>query len=671
MKKLPIIFIVLLFALPGWAATYYVANAGTAKGATACATFLAMAANIATPAKTVADMNTCQASLSDGDIIAFKRGDTWAEQLSNGHANITFTSYGVGELPKFTGGSFSARATAAGQTYDKVWLTVARVWGDNVDGTTIRRCLITDTKGGIGIYIQNNTTIENNVIANTRGGATISIATSGNAIVRNNIIIGSNTTPLSAGSGRTITYSNNHFFGAGPAPATTGLVCGGSGTCTDGGGNNVNQVDPKLTSYKYGPVRVAIMRDDAENIQLWSDDIDAVAAAGVTGYKETIAVQPWSVPPLTDGQVAILQQRYDQGHGVSLHNGSHTFFTIASPYNAFMVTTTNDGAKINIDIAGDAITLDSDGDGYDPGDVNDVRVTGLSNMSACELKMAIGCAGTCANNSVANPCTGKGWTINFSSSDIFGGLRLSSLQDTGGAQSVGAGYQVKLDRGTATNRFFVDEFANAKTALATRIGRTIRTNIMVGGYGGDDASTYLMNSGLFTSSRSINGANDLIYGGYLNSIDIYRVYSAPYNVFVTNPTTDEATTRKNTRAYYGWALVAGGIFTTYFHRATYITAQQVAWMASELYNLGAVFVTYDELADYIRGGHTCTNGTTTTTCTRTYTGDNYRLQSGSPAINAGVDVGLTTDADGKPISGKPDIGAYEYQETGAGLLMCQ
>lgn len=52
---------------------------------------------------------------------------------------------------------------------------------------------------------------------------------------------------------------------------------------------------------------------------------------------------------------------------------------------------------------------------------------------------------------------------------------------------------------------------------------------------------------------------------------------------------------------------------------------------------------------------------------------NYRLRAGSPAINAGVDVGLTTDADGKPIIGLPDIGAYEYQPTatGSGLLMCQ
>lgn len=39
----------------------------------------------------------------------------------------------------------------------------------------------------------------------------------------------------------------------------------------------------------------------------------------------------------------------------------------------------------------------------------------------------------------------------------------------------------------------------------------------------------------------------------------------------------------------------------------------------------------------------------------------FTLQAGSPAINAGVDVGLTTDILGNPIVGAPDIGCYEYQ----------
>lgn len=39
----------------------------------------------------------------------------------------------------------------------------------------------------------------------------------------------------------------------------------------------------------------------------------------------------------------------------------------------------------------------------------------------------------------------------------------------------------------------------------------------------------------------------------------------------------------------------------------------------------------------------------------------FALQSTSPAINKGADVGLPTDYTGNPISGLPDIGAFEYQ----------
>jgi len=38
----------------------------------------------------------------------------------------------------------------------------------------------------------------------------------------------------------------------------------------------------------------------------------------------------------------------------------------------------------------------------------------------------------------------------------------------------------------------------------------------------------------------------------------------------------------------------------------------------------------------------------------------YHLQSGSPAVNAGVDAGVTTDIDGEPRMGLPDLGADEY-----------
>lgn len=45
----------------------------------------------------------------------------------------------------------------------------------------------------------------------------------------------------------------------------------------------------------------------------------------------------------------------------------------------------------------------------------------------------------------------------------------------------------------------------------------------------------------------------------------------------------------------------------------------------------------------------------------TTTGSDFSLQSGSPAINQGVDLGLTQDILGNPIVGLPDMGCYEKQ----------
>jgi len=49
----------------------------------------------------------------------------------------------------------------------------------------------------------------------------------------------------------------------------------------------------------------------------------------------------------------------------------------------------------------------------------------------------------------------------------------------------------------------------------------------------------------------------------------------------------------------------------------------------------------------------------------------FRLTASSPAINAGVDVDLTTDYAGNAISGNPDIGLYEYIPSGFTLPVGQ
>ena len=60
--------------------------------------------------------------------------------------------------------------------------------------------------------------------------------------------------------------------------------------------------------------------------------------------------------------------------------------------------------------------------------------------------------------------------------------------------------------------------------------------------------------------------------------------------------------------------------------------------------------------------HDVTNGNPVTSDPLfTIAGSVFTLQTGSPAINAGVSVGLSIDILGHPIIGLPDIGAYEKQ----------
>jgi len=55
------------------------------------------------------------------------------------------------------------------------------------------------------------------------------------------------------------------------------------------------------------------------------------------------------------------------------------------------------------------------------------------------------------------------------------------------------------------------------------------------------------------------------------------------------------------------------------------------------------------------------NNNITTDPTFVTNGSDFHLQAGSPCINAGIDVGLTTDYDGRAVDNPPEIGAYEYK----------
>jgi hypothetical protein len=695
MKKLPIIFIVLLFALPGWGATYYVSTSGTAKGATACATFLAMAANQSTPAKTVADMNTCAASLSDGDIIAFKRGETWAENLMVNHSALTFTNYGTGDLPVFTGNanySFTVNAGYANQIFDGLWFRTRGGIVIDTTGAIFRRNIMSDVSNastyGIDWYAPG--TIDNNLFLGPHGYAIYVRGSAAAPNIRNNMFLGGAAARIYRAGG-TCRYSNNLFWGHNGSS----YIESSSGTpivysCTDDGGNigisatgyateSAGYPDPKFILAHYPDPLVVVCVDDNPYIDYAVSLAEAIAPYGA---RVSYAFYPYD-QTITAATITKLQNLYDAGNEIVLHAGSHTKLTST---NAFAITTTNSGDNaIVISDATSTLTLTSSGNPE-----NNVSVDWSGGAKTiCDLKVAIGCTGSCTSGTQpADPCTGtKGWTID-NATDVSGWLHLSSLQDA----SKTIPYTTVVDAGTATNRFYRDELDYSKTALEAILGggRTVSTIAYPQGGMNQTIAAYMSTLGTFKAGRAVNSSVENNVGGYIIANNLYYLNALSVLAFKgAGDTEDEA--RANARWQYGRAKHAGAIITLLSHGE--LSVSRVAAIVAELYAHGATMVTLDGLADYIISNGTnfetssctsngqpwyCCTGTGAGYCSgvqylRTFAQGDYHLRAGSPAINAGVDVGLTTDADGKPISGKPDIGAYEYQPTatGSGLLMCQ
>jgi hypothetical protein len=91
---------------------------------------------------------------------------------------------------------------------------------------------------------------------------------------------------------------------------------------------------------------------------------------------------------------------------------------------------------------------------------------------------------------------------------------------------------------------------------------------------------------------------------------------------------------------------------------------EFGWVLSEFQNMGVRILSFAEAQAYIASTSTASGDGYTRAFTQSYDG---RLRPGSPAINAGVDVGLTTDFLGYPVIGVVDIGAYEYIPVGGSL----
>jgi hypothetical protein len=126
-------------------------------------------------------------------------------------------------------------------------------------------------------------------------------------------------------------------------------------------------------------------------------------------------------------------------------------------------------------------------------------------------------------------------------------------------------------------------------------------------------------------------------------------------------TATEATIRNNARSVAIWAAETGNLGVITVHE-TECTATQLGYILDEFNKAQDITIkTFGNLTDHIRTSGLWTDaGGGTWNRTLSDLSD-YRLQSVSPAIDAGTDISLTIDYAGNPIYGAPDIGAYEYQ----------
>ncbi len=140
MKKLIIIILILLWALPCWSITYYVDSSCTTGGTGTSQTCDAADG----PFKTIAAAQAAVTGDQHGNSLLFKRGGLWREQFTiggNGTAAGQFTigAYGTGLKPKIYG---STQVSTWSDEGSNIWYATCiadpqSVWFLNTDGTII------------------------------------------------------------------------------------------------------------------------------------------------------------------------------------------------------------------------------------------------------------------------------------------------------------------------------------------------------------------------------------------------------------------------------------------------------------------------------------------------------------------------------------------------------
>jgi hypothetical protein len=704
----------LVFVSVSQAATYYVdCNANGDAG-----TGLTTAADVAW--KTIAKVNA--SSFSAGDSVLFNKGCTWREQLtvpSSGSSGspITFGAYGTGAAPVITGknslavgdwsddGSNVWKATVTASTIlyvdfgslggkvvaSKALCTADRLWyfasnvlyvyatsnpgtyytsvepvvrttgislaarsyitlsgleirdftGAGVDLTaaaynTIQYCKIdgntynATSANSRGISLFNagctNTTILNCTITRCTYGIYSNSLVGGGHVVKNNLIAGNWNWGMldQSASGTSIAYSYNLFWANGVWWTSSLSVSREVYLGTDAG-NNILVSDPLFTdSNKFADSATifTVSVDDVMSTTLAAMDalVDVYEAKGLKASFGiyTKGMSDWTLP----------QAWFAAGHNIASHSYTHQYYTTL---NSIVITYTGDASTATVTVSGNALTTTLAGDQTDGSAALNIDLTNASYDTIQELVAFIAAQ-------TGYSCTKHANTYNE--------VRSKVLADVAG-QNIKVAYTAVNDK----QRLMEDELAFSKATLEANIsGLTVTEYIYPGGFTDSDVKTWTAAAG-YTSARGVTG-NSCLLDSYLTGTDLYNMNTTQINTLdgLTEAQIDQEIKRIAYQAKF-----SGKMVNLYIHTAE-LTTTSLGYVLDAVLKYG----TYKTLAEAATWLKTLNQQGTTGYYVAPFSNVDSHLQAGSPAIDAGTDVGLTVDIDGISFFGLPDIGAYEF-----------
>lgn len=576
--------------------------------------------------QTIAQVVGKAGGYSAGDHILFKRGCTWAERLnlaSSGSAGnpVVYDVYGEGNLPAtITGGATGNSLYSLNRnniTVNHLTFTSKYALMDGSTSITLNYCVIKNTNS-FGFRANNSATATlNNCLIYNCFESGIYSATLSHIIVRNCMMLGCAgrvSYGVDIGTGTIdIDYSlvsgNNYYYTNPNITNKAGITVGA---------HVLQDLNPRIYSYPSNQAYFTISLDGSDTTYMRN----VAQVLNPLGVHITCYIVGSAIT--TQNQIDDIIAIASAGNEIGLHSWSHTDLTLAA---LFTVTTTNASATIRVNAAGKQLILST----TTPG--NAVTVDwNASDKTLGDLKTAV---------------AGHGWTITDDSGLMSNAIKLSSLADTGGAVTL------PHDCTVDTTAFWTDEILDTQAWLLATIGVNAKTMSYPSGQVNDTLKAWIRDNTTLIGGRGMIAA---LPSYTLNSLDIWNVQTT-----IPGLTTDEPTARQWARHMAIFSRTVGTIFGYYANFVTEVDLNEWTWFAEEMKLMGMTILTFSEAITAIRADHSTADGIT---YTKTYSDvSDFRLQAGSPAINAGAVIsGQTTDYIGKPVANPPDIGSHEYRK---------